>query len=102
MRVNDLYSKNYDSAEPLRETESRFGTVNDLGATFGQRRQSKKLKKSETSDELTQRINALKDCIKEIEQKQEHLLERIDSRIGSRSKYAYERDEEINRSTSLH
>lgn len=44
-------------------------------------------------DELSLRIKALKDCIKEIEQKQEHLLERIDSRIATRPKYEYEGDQ---------
>lgn len=44
-------------------------------------------------DELSLRIKALKDCIKEIEQKQEHLLERIDSRIATRPKYEYESDQ---------
>jgi hypothetical protein len=102
MRVSDIYSKNYDSLEPSREIEKEYSTLNEFGATFGLRRQSKKFKKSESSDELAQRINALKDCIREIEQKQEHLLERIDSRIGSRTKYAYEKDEECNRSTSPH
>jgi hypothetical protein len=43
-------------------------------------------------DELSLRIKALKGCIREIEQKQEHLLERIDSRIATKPKYEYEQE----------
>jgi hypothetical protein len=45
---------------------------------------------------MTLRIKALKDCIIEIEQKQEHLLERIDSRIATKPKYEYEQERAMN------
>ena len=47
--------------------------------TKGARR---KQKQSEGDEQLNQRISALKDCIKEIESKQEQLLDRIDTKIN--------------------
>ena len=57
---------------------------------------------NEEDDELSQRIASLKNCIKEIEQKQEHLLNRIDTRINSKPKYEYEEEEDMRRASTYY
>lgn len=70
-------------------------------STFAKRKGNHHRKQeSDADDELTYRINALKDCIKEIEKKQEHLLHRIDSRINSKAKYQYEAEDNQTRGIS--
>ena len=89
----DLNDEKYIFENEKRQNQVDYYIDNDIKTKhpyYERKRYEFSIERSE-EDELNERIKALKDCIKEIENKQEELLRRIDTRIGT-EKNLYEKE----------